>query len=83
MTWEQRLRRARKAGEFSIADQEMVGAWPTCAIGEKFHVRTRGIAHMGLGLKVERLGIDFMHAVESNDVYTAVRIYDQIQRVEK
>jgi hypothetical protein len=82
MTWEARLLRARKVGHFSVVDMRLVGAWPTCAIGERFHSKTPGFP-IKADSHAELLGLHFMHAVKTNDIYKAVQFYDEIQRTTK
>jgi hypothetical protein len=79
MTWEAGLLRARKTGGFAPVDKRLVGEWPTCAIGERFNVRKRGLAAAGVDAHAETLGIEFLHAVKADEIYRAVELYDQIQ----
>jgi len=82
MTWEKRLFRARKVGAFARIDKQKVGSWPTCAIGERFHIKGIGLPDYVPSV-AEKLGLDFMHAVKADDVYVAVRLYDEIQRAKR
>ena len=83
MTWEQRLQRARKAGKFSVHDKKMVGEWPTCAIGERFHLKNRTLVGARVNTLAEQLGLDFMYAVKGDQIYEAVQLYDNIQTVQR
>ena len=82
MTWEKRLLRARKHGSFARIDKEKAGAWPTCAVGERFKIQGLSLPHY-VSEQVACLGHDFMNAVKADDVYVAVHLYDQIQHAKK
>jgi hypothetical protein len=79
MTWEQRLLRARRVGHFSQVDKRLVNDWPTCAIGEKYHIK-RNTGLSKVTVEGENLGLDFMRAVAQDEIYTALIVYDKIQK---
>jgi hypothetical protein len=83
MTWEQRLLRARRVGHFSQVDKGLVREWPSCAVGEKYHIkRKKGgmeISILNVNMEIENLGLDFMRAINKDEVYTALILYDKIQ----
>ena len=87
MTWEERLERAENAGGlFTVEDNDLVVSWTSCAVGEKLDGEDLVWGSAGLDLsqtqELYTLGLSFMHAVESNNVSGARRIFEEIQSLE-
>ncbi len=82
MSWDARLTRAEKKGEFTNADRRLGGPWVSCAVGEhsgsydedKFvtegEPNANGLFH---------LGADFSLFVRHGNVAEAREVYDRIQ----
>lgn len=88
MTWEERIRGARKrGGAFTMADKHKVGQWPLCAVGERHHLprtmKSTEAVRQRVGSIVQKLGFEFMYAVKRDDPYVALQILDAIAREKK
>jgi hypothetical protein len=90
--WKERIKRAIVKGHFTRKDKLMVRQWPTCAVGEhapifkEIHAKG-GSAYLEFermgdaGSQLEKLGMDFMAAVDDNKPYEARRIRCAINRI--
>jgi len=76
MTWAERIELAEKTGTFTHWDRTRVAEWITCAVGEK-----HGLAWGEHSAELATLGMEFFHAVFANDIASAKRSHDMIQRV--
>ena len=74
LSWAIRLERAEKRGRFFMVDKDLANEWPTCAIGEKHG----GKFSTGRNMTEVRLGNEFWHAVDRDDIAEAKRIYQEI-----
>ena len=82
MTWSAQIVAARKRKAFTYRDKCLVGSWQSCAIGEKLHLIDDAFdfAIPGYSLKLDRLGMRFMNAVERDQVEIASKLLKAIQK---
>lgn len=78
MNWKDRLIRAEKAGGFTFKDRKMAGSWLTCAVGERAEVLN--LTEEEPSRAIENLGLNFLRAVNTNQLYNARRCFNLIQR---
>ena len=83
-TWRERIAEARARGKFDREDVRDVGGWFTCAVGEQHanvapFVVVQSATDGPIDKEIDRLGMQFMGAVDFNDFDEAERLLDAIE----
>ncbi len=86
--WERRLNAAEKRGKFTLYERELSNEWGTCAIGETYDVVDGELEEeyenanrwVEYDEKAERLGMQFMEAIEDQDVKNARETFNEIKK---
>ena len=83
MTWKQRLACAKRAGKFTDDDCYRAQEWTSCAVSERPRLqRIEGIS-TPRSERLRYLGVQFMRAVEFNNVGEAMYCYRLIHQYSK
>ena len=81
MTWKDRIERATTIGKFTLEDMNMAREWSTCAVSELHGVEYYDTNGAPVDLSLGQIGLAFMRAVLSHDVFDAIECYNQISRL--
>lgn len=78
-SWAVRIERAEKRGKFLTRELVWAADWTSCAVGEKHQFPRKDTYSYKLPSDEEKLGVEFMYAVQSQDISEAKRVYAEIQ----
>ena len=68
----------RSTGRFTNTDRTDSGDPTVCAVGER--AQELGVPHWSAPNRIHKLGMDFMYAVQANEVSTARRLLGLVRR---
>lgn len=83
ITWRQRIEAARSRGSFTEDDREDADLWGCCAVGEMVDLNPAlekdTIDVIAEDEDLHSLGMDFTHAVLSDNIDWASRVHEKIR----
>lgn len=78
VAWSEVIEEATSTKSFSQAEKSFSGDPSICAVGER--ALQLGVPHWSAPSRIHRLGMDFMYAVQADEVDTARRILGLVRR---
>lgn len=87
MNWIERIKAAKKRGQFEAGEVSAALRWPTCAVGECRRGNAKAIPFLPsetenrpIDMRLFLLGAEFYAAVREQDFSGALRLYRAISR---